>query len=357
MKCELLPEGDAPPTFDPPKPSCPRCDCPTEPPASGSCFDTMIAKQTAELAKAEHAKAFKAELEDLLKKASAAKAAYTRGKAGELTQRWLRLDKEIVRAISVITCNVPCWWCLIECEVCTLVYAIRALELEVGGGGAWMSDVKSQRDLEYWHQRNAEAKAAQFERFKAVLAVWTSPATTIEKALTVNENAVKAIPSADPVADLLQLFLKVIPLHLAIAPRGEKTDIGDKYVELCCDDDGVPDDCCGPDAGILPVRLQHLVGPQPYIVDPDQYFGILCCLVEHRYLPAKEQLAKATSERDAQAALVAAKTSELNRRRKSILEDASGSIARPVNCTDAYKPKEGEGPGCCDGAGSTRRPG
>ena len=32
-------------------------------------------------------------------------------------------------------------------------------------------------------------------------------------------------------------------------------------------DEGTPDDCCGPDVGILNLR-QRLIGPLPYLVDP-----------------------------------------------------------------------------------------
>jgi len=94
--------------------------------------------------------------------------------------------------------------------------------------------------------------------------------------------------------------MKVIPLHLAIAPRESKSGIallqnGKKFIDLCGSDKGDPDNCCGVDVGVLSVRIQELVGPQAYIVDPDRYMDILCCLVRDRYLPAKQQLAEAES--------------------------------------------------------------
>ena len=41
---------------------------------------------------------------------------------------------------------------------------------------------------------------------------------------------------------------------------------------------------------------ERLTGPQPYLVDPNDYFGILCCLVSNGYGPAKEAAAAAEAE-------------------------------------------------------------
>ena len=36
-----------------------------------------------------------------------------------------------------------------------------------------------------------------------------------------------------------------------------------------------------------------MIGPQPYLIDPKDYFKLICCLVEKRYEPAKDELSQA----------------------------------------------------------------
>lgn len=345
--CDPLPDGKTPPKLPDPQPCPIECDCPTTTPFSGSnCLDALIAEQASEVAKAEHAKAFKAELEALLKSANAAKQAYSRQSYLDFRARWDALDQGIVAAIDFVTCDLKCWSCVIECEVCSLVYAIRDLETQLNGDGELMGDVHSLPDLQYWHQCNHAAKAAQFERFKAVLAAWNTPPATIDAALSANEALVKSIRSLDPASALLQVFLKLIPLHLAIAPRDVSTRIKRKYIVICGCDEGTPDDCCGPDAGVMSVRFHYLVGPQPYIVDPDDFFDIICCLVQQRYLPAKDQLAKATADLAAITDRIASLKAELERRRNDLLADAQRNIVLPVDCSK-YTRKDGADGGDC----------
>ena len=90
---------------------------------------------------------------------------------------------------------------------------------------------------------------------------------------------------------VFDLFLKIIPLHLAIAPpavdHATTTGIDKSYTVFCGCDVGKPDDCCGPDTGVLSFR-QRIVGSQPYLVKPGELFSIICCLLEKRYRPAKD---------------------------------------------------------------------
>ena len=338
LTCEPLPEGEAPPELPEPEPCETNCDCPTGTPlpgGGGSCLEALIADQAKELTKAEHAKSFMAELEALLKAATVAKLAYPRTVYTDLKTRWDVLDQAIVGVIDSVTCAVKCWACLIECEACSQVYAIGDLQTRLDGDGTLMRDVHSLRDLEYWHQGNVAAKTAQFDRFKAVLAAWNSPAATITAALSANEKVVQTIGALGKAEQVLQLFLKIIPLHLAIAPRDVTSRIDPVYIDICACDDGEPDECCGPDAGVLPIRTQYLAGPQPYIVDPDDYFSIICCLVQHRYLPAKDQLAKASADLAAVSVVIVTLKTELDRLRKDILADALAKIGQPLDC-DKY---------------------
>jgi hypothetical protein len=336
---EKAPAKPADPT--PYKPKC--CNCPSTPPTSETCFDTLIAQETVELKKAELAKSFKAELEDRLKKATAAKQGYSRAKYDEFGKRWDAADKEIVNAIHIVTCNLDCWWCLIDCEFCSLIHVIRELQKQLDGDGTPMKDIHSLRDLQYWHQRNRDARAAQFDRFKKVLDAWNNPAATIDQALQANDKVIKSIRTLEPAEAMLQVLTKVIPLHLAIAPRDKASEIPSKYIDLCCGDRGDPDNCCGVDVGVLSVRIQELVGPQAYIVDPDNYMHILCCLVEKRYLPAKQQLATAESDLAAINDEITRKQADLERRKKSILDDFRRNIVTPIDCRKNYQPKPKDG--------------
>jgi hypothetical protein len=88
---------------------------------------------------------------------------------------------------------VPCWWCLIECEICPLLYAIRDTDLKLNGDGTLTDNVHSLRDLRYWQDRNREAKKEVFDRIKQVLAAWEKPAQTIDKILTENAKLIEEI--------------------------------------------------------------------------------------------------------------------------------------------------------------------
>ena len=354
---EPTPEHDCDPLPDPPREPClppideckPRCDCPTKPPVGGSCLDKLISDQNKLLAEAERAKTFKAALEDLLGKSKAAKQAYTREKYENFKKRWDKQDQEILGAIDIVICNVKCWWCVIECEICPLLYKIREIEQQLDGEPDVLVDpVHSERDLEYWHQRNVYFRTRVFDRVKAVLDAWNDPATTIEAALTANDASIKSVRSMEPHEAILEVFFKVIPLHLAIRPRSLKSRINKKYSELCTKcDQGSPDDCCGPDVGLLSAR-QRLKEPQAYIVDPNKYLGILCCLAEKRYLPAKDQLAKAESDLAAVQARIASLAADLERRKKSLFDDYRANISTPIDCAK-YRRKDDDDDDCgCD---------
>ncbi len=161
------------------------------------------------------------------------------------------------------------------------------------------AEVHNLYDLQYWRTRDRDAKERVLNRVKLVLAAWEKPGGTIEAILKANRNMLDALdksPSSDSGKVLCDLFLRLVPLHLAIAPpassEGLTTYIDEKYTEFCDCDVGVPDDCCGPDVGQWSLR-QRLNGPQPYLIDPSDYFKIICCLVEKRYEPAQLAFAAA----------------------------------------------------------------
>lgn len=144
---------------------------------------------------------------------------------------------------------------------------------------------------------------------------------------------------------VIDVFLSLVPLHLAIAPPSNsnwRTEIPKKYTQLCKCDTGKPDDCCGPDVGEWSLR-QRLIGPQPYLIDPSAYIDLICCLVKTRYRPAKEALAKAEAE-------VVTITNKINRKKtlidnwkKSFDKDAKDTIPSVIDCCK-YKKGETDSP-------------
>jgi hypothetical protein len=348
-ECAPLDPGPDTPTLPDPEPCAQSCCCPPKNGSSGTCLDKLIDEQTKQINEADRAKSFKAILEDLLKKAKSAKQDYTREKYKDLRDRWDKQDAAIADLIAKLVCAVPCWWCLIECEICTLIYAIRDTEFRLNGNGTLIAPVGSLRDLRYWQERNRDAKKDVFDRIDLVLKAWEKPAQTLDKILTDDAKLIdeaKKNLATDSASVVYDVFMKLIPMHLAIAPRGVTSKIAPEYTKFCDCDKGVPDDCCGPDVGKWTIR-QSLIGPQPYLVDPDKFFDIICCLASERYVPAKDQLAVAESglaktESDIKRAL-----SDIDQKKASIAADFKASIVSPIDC-DKYKPKGGNGSAPCN---------
>jgi hypothetical protein len=342
--CKPLDDAPTPPEFKEPD-KCPsRCDCPSEPPSDETCFDTLIKEQNRLVNQADQAKESKAELEEMLKNANTAKQSYTRKIFEDLTDRWLKLDDDFVTAIQTVTCNVKCWWCVIECHICPLLYKIREIETLLEGSGPLITNAYSLPDLQHWHKRNVAARRRVFDRTNEVLKAWNDPAKSIDAALKANEDMLKNLRQKEPVEGLVQVLLEGITRHLAIAPRPITTKIDKKYIDICVDcDKPAPDDCCGPDVG-LPTARQRLITPQAYIVDPNDYLSILCCILTERYRPAKEQLDKAQADLDDVTKRIDDLTASLVKRIENPLADYRRDIAAEIDC-DNYKKKNGNGCG------------
>ena len=343
--CEPIPETTAPEPKAPPE--CPPtdCHCPPGPGTDPNCLETLISEKAAAIAEAEKAKAFKTDLEALLTKAKASAQEYTRDKFDKLVKLWDEQDREIAELIRKLVCAVPCWRCVIECYVCPLLEAMRKAEWQLYGDGTTYTEAHTLYDVHYWHTRDRDAKERRFNRIKAVLGAWEKPAQTIEKALADNAKLIadagKAL-GADAPKVVFDVFLRLVPLHLAIAPpKSDKwtTRIGKEYTRFCECDTGDPDDCCGPDVG-RPTLRQRLIGPQPYLIDPNDYFTLICCLVKHRYGKAQMDFARAE-------AAVATADGNIKRARaivdnglKSFDKDARAAIPTEIDCCDFDKPDD-----------------
>lgn len=336
-RCPALPNGTPPILKEPEK--CPpaRCDCPAPPPTTSTCLDDMIAKQAKEIKEGERAKQFKTDLEALLATAKAATVDYTPDKYKKLLAEWERLDADIAEFIRKLVCAVHCWRCIVECQICPMIYDIRAKEQMLYGNRRRYDEVHSLNDLLYWHDINRQEKMERLTRIKSVLSAWEKPAATIEKVLADNAKLLAEcgrMLAPDAGKLVYDVFLKLVPMHLAIAPpasSGKVTRIAREFIAFCECDTGDPDDCCGPDVGI-PTLRQRLIQPQPYLIPPGEYFEVICCLAKQRYLPAKEAWSAAESAYESVADQIKRYTDDIAEGLKNF--DQNARAALPADCSD-----------------------
>jgi hypothetical protein len=347
-ECAPLPQH-TPPTLEPPRP-CPDphadCKCPQPPPTTSNCLEKLIERQLADIAAADKSKAFKTELDSFLAKFTGATQAYTRDKYVALVTEWRRQDAAIAELIRKLECAVPCWRCILDCYLCPLLNDLHYAQKWLYGDGHLYEHVHDLYDLQYWYLRNRSAKQRTVDRITAVLTAWTNPAATIDAALTLNKGLTDSsgkVIGTEPGKAIYDVFLRLVPLHLAIAPPAIHTDmttkISQKYTKFCECDLGTPDDCCGLDVGERSLR-QQLIGLQPYLIDPNHYFKLICCLVEQRYAPAKDALSKADADLAAIGERIKSNEAKLaNGWAKTFETNAKGAIPSVIDCCD-YEPAE-----------------
>lgn len=355
--CTKPPYSKQPPPLEPVPEKCEVCcTCPPAPEPDGTCLDELIRQEAATAAVGEEAKKSKQELEGFLAKLKSATEKYTPEKYTELVERWKENDKLLAGLIKKLVCNIPCWYCVIECEICPLLNAIARDERELNGTDQLYTTANSLYDQRYWLWREWQMRLAAFDRVSKVITAWQDPYTTIDTALkTVNTDGTAANggkmlgPELNKL--LYDVFFRLVPLHLAIAPPADVavTAIGKKYVELCpCDKPGDRDDCCGPNIGPLSVR-ERLIGPQPFLIAPESFPDLICCLASKAYQPAKAALAAAAAAFAAMDAQIEAKKASIAARLKSLPTDAKIRLGKTIECCkDYYKPKDGSGGKCCD---------
>lgn len=391
--CDELPDPDAVPTI-PKGGTCPeQCDCP--PPPGGtpsSCLDDLIRHQNIVVKKAERAKAFVGELTAMQGKVTSAQVDYTQARFLDLRKTWKEQDSAIVELIRKLVCAVDCWECLLECRLCKQLVEIRTLEDrlngppgdDVKGTGPLTEQVYSLFDQQAWHQRNVVQMEARVKRITDVLAAWEKPSDTLGDVLDKNGKAIEEtqnIIASDSAKALYDVFMTLIPRHWAIRPRDEgpnkvwESKINVQYIKICeckeaqqkedekgqhqdeqkgqykaqrddgtpapekcrCDD-GMPDDCCGPDVGILSLR-QRLIGPLPYIVNPAIFSDIICCVTSQRLSPASEQLAAAQANLAASTAEIELVKKQIGDKTSAIEANFRAELGNPIDCSK-YKKKE-----------------
>lgn len=373
--CEKLPDAPEVPAI-PQRGKCPpTCDCPSPPGGEPqTCLDNLIRDQNIIVKKAERAKAFADELTEIQNKVKSAQADYTQAHFIDLRKLWKEQDGLIVELIRKLVCAVDCWECLLACRLCNQLSEIRRLEDRLNGApgddpkgtGPLTKDVHSLFDLQAWHERNVAQRAARMKRVTDVMAAWERPSDTLGDVLAKNGNLIKDaqnLLAGDSAKVVFDVFMTLIPRHWAIRPRDEgtasewKSAIDPKYVMICecpqdddqqsCDDDdnggekcqcdeGMPDDCCGPDVGILSLR-QRLVGVLPYIVDPAKFPALICCLTTFRLSPASEQLAQAQANLAATTAEIELVRKQIEDKKAAIEANFREALPNPIDCTKYQK--------------------
>ena len=371
--CEDLPKPPDAPKVPVRDPCTPHCKCPPDP--SGpptSCFDDVIRDQNSIVKKAERAKELVEALTGIQAKVTSAQADYTQDRYDGLNKTWVEQDKSLAELIRKVVCAVPCWECLLECRLCNQLTKIRTLEERLNGpsdlveGMGLPAEASSLYDLKCWHERNVANLKARVARITGVLAAWEKPSDTLGDVLDKNGKLLEdtsAIVATDPLKAVFALFMTLLPRHWAIRPDDPDSTIDRKYIRICecreetsserpeakaygkreytgyrsnaepggggdsetkpnekkckCDE-GIPDDCCGPDAGILNMR-QRLIGPLPYLVDPKKFPDVICCLTKNRLTPASDLLAAAEAE-------LAAVTTEIEQAKKTLAETTASVI-------------------------------
>lgn len=340
LKCNDLKDPEPPKPDDPSpcfKPNQTNaCNCPPGSGGSSNCLDDLIDAQAKVIAAAERAKTFKTDLEALLGKAKAAEQEYTKDKYDALVKLWWERDDELVKLIKNLVCAVPCWRCVIDCYVCPLLNELFVAEKRLYGDGALPTKVANLYELQCWHARDKDAKDRRFQRIKTILTAWEKPAQTLEKILSDNKTAIVEagkLLASDPGKVTYDVFLKILPMHLAIAPRpGAETNIKAVYRTFCEDcRTGTEDECCGIDVREASLR-QRLIGRQPYLIEPNEYIKLVCCLATKRYRPAKDALAESIAEGARVDALIKRYKEQVEKGLATFEKDVKRAIPSALTC-------------------------
>lgn len=346
-----------PPKLEPPAP-CPTpdpcCKCPTKPETTPSCLEDLVAQQTADIVAIEQANLLKDDLKKILSNANRSHDAYKRKVYEEHVERWRKQDADIADLLRNLECVVRCWRCVLDCYVCPVLNDLHKAEKWLYDDGKLITEVHTLHDLKHWRERDLAAKKRRFDRIASVMKVWgadpkewVNPADKIKGVLDSNApliaKGLNEIGNREKQKEIIyDVFLTLVPRHLAIAPpatTGPKTKIEKKYTEFCECDTGTPDDCCGPDVGEWSLR-QRLIGPQPYLIDPNDYFKLICCLVEKRYTPAKDAYSKAETELTAVTGRIQSYEKKLGEEWDKQFERAKNAIPSVIDCCDYERDAE-----------------
>ena len=190
------------------------------------------------------------------------------------------------------------------------------------------------------------AKERRLDRIKGVLAAWEKPATTIEKSRRTTMPRLIETAEQRPGQRPSKAVVRRVP-----ATRADAS--GDRAAgELGMDDrrsarstrssaSATPASrttAAVPTSASQPVR-QRLIGPQPYLIDPNDYFDVICCLVEKRYARRRTRWARRKSSWPRSSDRIKAPQGAGSSRTdlKKLREGRQGRHPERVDCCDFEK--------------------
>lgn len=360
------------------------------------CIVDAIAKEVETINRAKSAEKAKKELEAIQKSAEAAIKDYTTEAHRSFVLMWEDQDKDIKKLLNKVGC-MPNWKCVIECYICPLLNELYFVEQELNGDPlnychycepknvpdtcpekktkceqyqSYLKDdpnyrpfskelAKNHYDLFHWLERDLTQKTRMHELVSDVLQAWKDPNKRLKDLLKANSELIKKCNDewcSRTTHIVYDIFVQLLPLHFAIRPRDKNnndwpgglkptvipTEFYDLYKHLCCCNKGQPIDCCNVNVGEPSIR-DRLIGPQPYIVDPNEYYELICCVTQHRYLKAQEAMAKAQAALDAQKKRIEDLKKFVSKDAETVAKIAYELIPLEVNacdCCEASKTAE-----------------
>jgi hypothetical protein len=318
---------------------------------SENCITTAILDLTKNIAAAEQAKANKTDLEALLPKAKKASGDYNQDAYQKLLDRWTKLDQDGLAydLLPKITCTVKCWRDLLNDRVCKLLGTIISTEKCLWGSRdpcVQPPDTAGLYDQQYYLTQKVAFLKLKADWSKKKLDAWEKPADTLKAVLDVTE-ALKAkvsegLGKADAATLVWDVWMKLLPLHFLIAPRDATSKIKQEHMFCCAIDMRDPNHPSGRSL------LERMLGMQPYIFVPGDYYKILCPLIAD-YTCAKTTYADAAGALEAKKNEVTSAEKSVDDKTKSFDKDAKTELLKPLppgcgTCKDgSQKPPDNTG--------------
>lgn len=229
----------------------------------GTINDSVLDGFSSELAKAAVLKTYQAELDGLLQKARGTAQAYDQQKHDELLMRWTEQDDKIADLINRL-CAVGTWTDDFAEKVGPVYLGLKALQKELDDWPISMPDAaKCSRLNCALHQAWRDARQREYAEQKKVLPVWAQLVASLEKTLDDNDKliveAYKTASAANPVQQKAlpaDLFTRLVPQHLAIAPAARNVKPLSQYDAALAD---------------IESAIDAALAPQPALIAPADY--------------------------------------------------------------------------------------
>jgi hypothetical protein len=85
---------------------------------------------------------------------------------------------------------------------------------------------------------------------------------------------------------------------------------------------------------------QQLIQPKPYLINPNEYYKLICCLVKKFYGPAKDALSEAAARLEEANLRVDTAKKQYEEGLKNFGTIAGGAIPKVIDCCDYEKDRD-----------------